>query len=297
MTYKGNALVVGAPGVVATGYVRGLRAAGYEVWAPLAPAVDPTMVTSLGARPVAVDLLDAESVVRAAADTLALVIALGGGSGDVQVDAFVTRRYLDAAQRTGVRHVVYSSTLHADHASSVAMFREQAWLEDMVRDSGLPYTVLRPATLAESLTGERFRTTIERKGVLESLVAIDAPISYLAAADLGAFGAAALEEHALNCATIDIGGPEPVTFAALLPGLAALAGRPLAYRELSIRKARRRMGERLVEVVCHINRRGYVVDMEPVLRDVPLRLTTVAEHLARAWPRPEAAAQAIELAA
>ncbi|MFJ7247026.1 SDR family oxidoreductase [Kitasatospora sp. NPDC098652] len=64
----------------------------------------------------------------------------GGPKGDDEA----TRRLVAAAQRAGVRHLVYISVIGADKVP-LGYFRAKHAAEEAVTGSGLPYTVLRAA--------------------------------------------------------------------------------------------------------------------------------------------------------
>jgi NADH dehydrogenase len=55
-----------------------------------------------------------------------------------------TARLVEAARRAGVRRVVHVSVANPDHSSPFPYFRGKAQTEDVVRDSGLSYAIVRP---------------------------------------------------------------------------------------------------------------------------------------------------------
>jgi uncharacterized protein YbjT (DUF2867 family) len=294
VAYKGNVLVVGATTTTGQAYAQALLAAGYRVWAPVAPLIDPRPLQARGLRVVEVNVLDEDDVRHAVGEIVAVVIALGDGHSQLAgTEEIVTRTFVAAARREAAGRIVYSSVLHADPSSKVKAFREKGRLEVHVADSGLPFTVLRPSTFMEALVSDGFRQGVEKKGILQSPIAADAPVSYVAVADLAAFGVAAIEEPSLNSMVVDIGGPDAVTFEGLLPRLAGLLRRPLDYAQLPLKQARRLLGRDLADVVAHINERGYAVDMEPVLSATPLSLTRLDDFLAERWPCTDAEQAAV----
>lgn len=64
------------------------------------------------------------------------------GRDTVRVDLFGTRRLLTAARRAGVGHVLYPSIVGIDRVPW-GYFRTKAQVEAMVRDSGLPWSIVR----------------------------------------------------------------------------------------------------------------------------------------------------------
>jgi uncharacterized protein YbjT (DUF2867 family) len=55
-----------------------------------------------------------------------------------------TWRLVDAARRTGVRRIVHVSVANPDLASPFPYYRGKAQTEEVVRQSGLPYAIVRP---------------------------------------------------------------------------------------------------------------------------------------------------------
>jgi uncharacterized protein YbjT (DUF2867 family) len=288
---KGNVLVVGAQTADGRAYATGLALAGYRVWAPVRPLEDAGYLRAIGVRPVTVNTLDPYAFANAVSETAAVVIALDGGTAGMGgTEDFLTSRFIEAAQSQQVQHLVFSSALHADRTSFIAHLRTRAFLEDLVVQSGLPYTVLRPAPLMEALVEGPLSYDVRQTGVVQSPIKGDVPVSYLAARDLGRFAVLALEDAALNCETVEVGGPEPVTFNGLLPWVAGVFRRPVTYEEIPLRKLKRRLGEHGVQLIAQVNREGCRVDMRPLLERVHLPLADVRTFLSEAWQRAEARA-------
>jgi NAD(P)H dehydrogenase (quinone) len=58
---------------------------------------------------------------------------------------------ISAAQRAGIRHIVYTSWVNAVEANPAAVTRDHLLTEDAIRKSGIPYTILRNQRYAEGL--------------------------------------------------------------------------------------------------------------------------------------------------
>ncbi|MEU6236185.1 NAD(P)H-binding protein [Kitasatospora sp. NPDC047058] len=129
-------LVTGGTGTLGGHVLPLLRAAGREV-----------RVLTRSARPVADgvtyvtgDLLRDEGTDAAVAGAGTVLHLAGGAKGDDVATANLVR----AAQRAGVRHLVYISVIGADRLP-LGYFRAKLGAEQAVADSGLPYTTLRAA--------------------------------------------------------------------------------------------------------------------------------------------------------
>eukprot|EP00029_Vermamoeba_vermiformis_P000894 TRINITY_DN1106_c0_g1_i1.p2 TRINITY_DN1106_c0_g1~~TRINITY_DN1106_c0_g1_i1.p2 ORF type:complete len:297 (+),score=59.14 TRINITY_DN1106_c0_g1_i1:48-938(+) len=94
-----------------------------------------------------------------------------------------------AAKRSDVRHVVYGSVYAADKKAGVPEFEIKTQVEDLLKDSYLPYTILRPAFFMENFLNDFFPGTIQHleKGVLRQPLRPHDTIAVFSKDDLGAF--------------------------------------------------------------------------------------------------------------
>jgi NAD(P)H dehydrogenase (quinone) len=83
----------------------------------------------------------------AGADTLLLISANEIGKREAQ-----HRNVIEAAKSAGVRRIVYTSLLHADR-SPLSLAAEHLATENMVKASGIPFTILRNGWYTENYTG------------------------------------------------------------------------------------------------------------------------------------------------
>ncbi len=80
-------------------------------------------------------------------DTLMFISASEVGKRASQHKAVI-----DAAKKAGVKWIVYTSLLHADN-SSVGLAAEHMTTEEAIKESGIPYTILRNGWYTENYTG------------------------------------------------------------------------------------------------------------------------------------------------
>lgn len=139
---------------------------------------------------------------------------------------------IEAAGAAGVRHIAYTSLIRADDTPLSAMSADHARTEGLLRDSGLPHTVLRHALYADLLlttlpvaiaSGELFTTRA------------DAGVAYVMREDCAAADAAVLREGGTGpCRHLDITGPESVSAHRLAEAVDRVLGIPLRVRELPL---------------------------------------------------------------
>lgn len=109
---------------------------------------------------------------------------------------------IDAAKRAGVQHLVYSSTIGASPDIGLGHYESKWHIEQYLRQSGLPFSIVRPAPFMELLLYPHFGL---RQGVVTFFGEPDRIVQFIAVQDLGAIVAKLLADpsHHLGI-TIDI---------------------------------------------------------------------------------------------
>lgn len=303
MAANGTVLLAGLETRHGRAYALALLAGGYRVKALVSktPAdqagqagqaglpMQADRAAARGVEPVPVELADGRALRRLVTSTEVVLIALDGRDSEGRtVEEQTTRALIQAASEQRVP-ILYSSLLHADRQTGVPALALKGRLELVARRSGSPVTILRPGMLTDVFDDPAVRDRVTRDGVLASGIAVDVPVSYLAPDDLGLLAVLALEVPGLRGATLDLGGPQVVTFRELIPRLWRMTGHSVTYEQLSPQEIHGRSDDEGARLVQHINADGYAVDMRPLLERVPVRLTTLDDYLtARGWAtRPE----------
>ncbi len=146
-------LVTGGTTFIGRAVLRNLSTYGYSIRTLLEPAIESPLLPPGVSVDVALSSLDDERGIRAAMVDVSAVIHLAGTGlchtfDDPEiVDAEGTRVLVEAAEEAGVEHFIYQSTLGADPASAYPQIRAKAIAENHIRNSSLPYTILRSAVL------------------------------------------------------------------------------------------------------------------------------------------------------
>ncbi len=144
--------VTGASGFVGKSLVPLLIKKGYEVRC----LVNNTSVDSIyGMMPVEqihIDLNDLQSIRSSLVgiDTIVhLASAHSFGSIDnlMDIDYILTRQLLEAGRDMGIRRFVYPSCLSANRASAYAILKVKGVIEEFVKKSGIPFTIVRSASV------------------------------------------------------------------------------------------------------------------------------------------------------
>ncbi|WP_275561771.1 SDR family oxidoreductase [Streptomyces sp. 5-6(2022)] len=186
------------------------------------------------------DLADRGITVRRAdfADTDGLTKAFAGADRLLLISASVPvgervanhRRVIDAAASAGVSLVAYTSTTHADTATTVlgATHRET---EEYLRDRGIPSVLLRNSWYLENYT-------IQLPQILQNGAVVGAAgegrISAASRADYAEAAAVALTTEGHTGAVYELGGDESFTLTELAAAISAAARQQVTYADLPV---------------------------------------------------------------
>ena len=236
-------LVTGATGFVGTRVVHELRARGADVRALVH---SPKRAGSLANWEVELfdgDVSDPASL-RAAADgceaVVHLVSIITGREADFErVMAQGTRDLVDAAREASVRRLFLMSAIGVDdaRATGIPYYEAKRAMERAVRGSGLEFTVLRPSFVFGHGGALPGFLRIARLAPVTPIVGDGMQrIQPVWVDDVARAVAESLERPEAAGRTLDLGGPEVVTWNELWPRLKRAAGvrRPSVHVPLSV---------------------------------------------------------------
>jgi uncharacterized protein YbjT (DUF2867 family) len=185
-------VVIGGTGLIGSKTVALLRKAGHEALAA-APNTGVNTVTGEG--------------LEAALDAAKVVVDLANSPSfePSAVKAFFTaheKNLLAAEARAGVRHHVALSIVGADRSPDNGYFRAKVAQEDLIKASGVPYTIVRSTQFME------FLGAIADEGQKDGVVHIETGLFQPIAADNVAAAVAEAATSAPRNGTIEIAWPE-----------------------------------------------------------------------------------------
>ena len=125
--------------------------------------------------------------------------------------------------------VVYLSALMVEHAPWVRPFAAKSETERRIRDSGLPFTILRPSNFIESIVGD-----FTQNGVANLAGSFPHPTSPLSVRDLGAIAARVLTEIGPSGAVHELFGPATLTYRQVIERWAAARDEPVRFRSMPL---------------------------------------------------------------
>ncbi|MGV9344514.1 SDR family oxidoreductase [Streptomyces spiralis] len=229
------------------------------------------------------DFADTDSLAEAfaGADRLLLI------SASVPVDERVAnhRRVIDAAVAAGVSLVAYTSTTHADRATTI-IGATHGETEEYLRDRGIPSVLLRNGWYLENYTSQL--PQILQNGAVVG-AAGEGRISAASRADYAEAAAVVLTTEGHTGAVYELGGDESFTLTELAAAISAAAGKQVAYADLPVTEFARVLAAaglpaELAEVLADADRglsRGEMyTDSGDLRRLIGRRPVTLAEALA-----------------
>ncbi|OLF07826.1 capsule biosynthesis protein CapD [Actinophytocola xinjiangensis] len=212
-------LVTGATGRIGSALLTGLR--GYPVRALTRDLANATFPAGVDA--VEGDLADDPAPLLKGVRALFL---LRGLAPEAPV--------IDAAREAGVEHVVLVSSITVQTHPHLPEAHANLVAENLVKDSGLTWTILRPTQFASN--------TLLWSGSIRDDSTVRAPypdvgLPAIHPADIAAVAREALTDSVHNGQTYALTGPAPVTPREQAAALAAALGRPLSFVELTREQA------------------------------------------------------------
>lgn len=166
------------------------------------------------------DTLDAA---LAGVDTLLLI-----SSNEIGKRASQHAAVIRAASRAGVKHLVYTSLLHADR-SPIDLAEEHRATEATIQASGIPFTILRNGWYTENYTGS-IAGALAGGAFIGS--ARDGRVSGATREDFAAAAVAVLTGRGHEGQTYELAGDQAFTLRELAAELSKQAGKDIPYRDL-----------------------------------------------------------------
>lgn len=283
-------VVTGATGQLGRLAVEALLRRGTPAADIIATGRDLARIKDLADRGITVrraDFADADSLAEAfaGADRLLLI------SASVPVDERVAnhRRVIDAAASAGVSLVAYTSTTHADTATTV-IGATHGETEEYLRDRGIPSVLLRNGWYLENYTSQL--PQILRNGAVVG-AAGEGRISAASRADYAEAAAAVLTTEGHTGAVYELGGDESFTLTELAAAISAAAGKQVTYTDLPVTDFARvlaaaglpaELAEVLADADRGMNRGEMFTDSGDLHRLIGRPPVTLAEALKDALP-------------
>jgi len=217
--------ITGATGHLGRLVVQELLARGMPATDVVALARTPEKAADLGVPVRRADYSDPSTLAGALAGVDVLLLVSGTELGQRVAQH---TNVIKAAEVAGVGRVAYTSIANAEHSTNPLQPEHKA-TEDVLRASGVPFTILRDNWYLENYTGQlpQYLATGEVLGIDGT-----ARVGAATRADMATAIVAALLDPATEGATLELAGP-PLTLAGLAETITDVTGTAVAYRDVT----------------------------------------------------------------
>ncbi|OGP79742.1 MAG: hypothetical protein A2Z13_03815 [Deltaproteobacteria bacterium RBG_16_64_85] len=190
------------------------------------------------------------------------------------------RSMVYACQEAGVPHLVYSSVCGADKDTAIPHFDSKFEIEEYIRETGLPSTILRPVFFMENFESPWMRPSLE-DGELSLPLSPQTNLQMICVNDIGEFAAEAfLDPERFLGEEIDLAGDERRIMIALSE-ISCTMNHPIRYERMPEEKAEEILGYDLAEMYRWLDEVGYDVDIERLRGRYWIRLTPFSRYLGK----------------
>ncbi|HWE39949.1 MAG TPA: SDR family oxidoreductase [Isosphaeraceae bacterium] len=220
-------LVIGATGTNGREVVDRLVATGRKVRALVRAAAGAGGPGQRGVEVVPGDLGDPRSLAKALEG---VERAFYLGPVDPRAEEWFAN-VLDATRQAGTKHLVKFSGMGAGVEASSEIMRMHGRTDEALVASGLPFTILRPNSFYQNMLWSA--ATIRDRGAFYQPIG-DARQSFVDVRDIADVAVAALTGPGLEGETIEITGPEALSFHDVAAKLSAALGRAITYVPVSL---------------------------------------------------------------
>lgn len=283
MTPQLNVLVTGATGKQGGAAARALLAGGHRVKAltrkPESAAAQE--LKGLGAELVTGTFDDRASLEQAmrGADT---VFAMGTPyEAGVEAEIRQGLTIVEAVTAASPKHVVLMSVASANQQTGIPHFDSKFTVEEALRRSGLPFTILAPVYFMENLFAPWNLDSL-KKGVYAQPLPAGRKLQQIAVADIGAFAAHVIgNRDRFLGQRIDLASDE-LTGQEMLDIVSKASGKEIRYQEVPLEAARANSAD-LAAMFEWFDRVGYSADSSALRRIAP----DVGWHRYGDWAREQ----------
>lgn len=188
---------------------------------------------------------------------------------------------VNAARAAGVEHLVYTSVASVDRATGIPHFETKWKVEQHIRKSGVPATILRPVFFMENF-GSSWLLPGIKNGKLTLPVRPDHPLQMIALDDIGEVAATAFENPRDYIGqVVELAGDEK-TLPDAMRLLSKAIGKPILYEQMPDERSEKAFGKELAIMFRWFNDVGYDVDIAALRKRYGIALTQFEELIAHA---------------
>jgi NADH dehydrogenase len=253
----------------------------------------PSALIGAGAQPVYGDLKDRASLdpLCAGIDTLITTAnsAMRGGEDTVDtVDRKGNRNLIDAAKAAGVKQFIFTSVLPADPNSPVPLFQAKAETEAVLRESGIPYTILAPNYFIESWAGMVVGMPLQARQPVTLVGEGRRLHSLISVGDVAAFATAVVGHPAAINQRLPLGGPNPVSWRGVVDAFGQVLGQPMPVQFVAPGQPIPGLPDIAPGVLAAMETYDSAIPMDEMARTFGVEMTPLPVVIGRMLSRPVA---------
>ncbi len=233
-------LVTGATGNVGSEVVKQLSAKGADVRAGYHTLSKADKIKGPGVEIVEVDY-DTPETVEAAFPGIERLFLLTPGWPGVEKTVEITAQLVAEAKKAGVQHIVKLSVMGADAESKIPPFRWHRQAEEMIEESGIPYTFVRPTGFMQTFPMSHGQTIKAQNAIYTG--AGEGKVGLVDARDIAAVAVEALTGDGHEGKIYTTTGPEALSYNQVAEILSEVLGRKISHVNVSEEDLRKGMEE------------------------------------------------------
>lgn len=228
-------LVTGASGNVGSQVLRAVMRSGQPVAALYRAQADAERARS-GVKTVIADFADAGAMERAleGVDKVFLVCA------PIPQLVELESKAIAACKKAGVRYLVLNSAMGAGTFNS-SFPRWHAQVEETLKQSGIPYTIIRPNTFMQNLINYN-AATIRSQGAFYASMG-KSRVSFIDTRDIGEFVAKLFANAGHQGKTYELNGTEALTYDEVAQQISRATGRTVRYIDIPVTRQKQSLQE------------------------------------------------------
>lgn len=214
----------------------------------------------LEATPIIADLTNEDETLKAISNIrpdVVLTSVMGRGDNASKQEKMMGENLVRTSVTSGVETFGYISVFRADQNTGVPHFDVKAEIEAFIKQSGLNYLIIRPATFMDGLFMPWFLQPVKEKNTIVSPNNHEVKISYIHTEDIAEIIGYALELELLNKTYIV--GSEPLSIADLQRIFTEKKGTSIDFYQLSLEQVEQTVGSDIARMVEYFNKNGFEV--------------------------------------
>jgi uncharacterized protein YbjT (DUF2867 family) len=209
--------------------------------------------------------LDQQASLEHALQNVYGVFSMQGLNDGIEAEIREGKALVDVAKAFGIGHFVYSSVGSAERKTGVPHFDSKFQIEEYLRASGLPYTILRPVFFLFNYNGMRIVET----GTLSQPLSPDTKLQQLSEDDYGEMVSEVFARFTdFANREIEVASGE-MTMPEVAAAFTRVLGKNVAYQQIPFEAFEQQAGEEMTTMYRWFENVGYGADLAQLKRDFP----------------------------